>query len=358
MDVWRPCDTVETAVAWARGVERARTARRRCSSRARTCLSCKREPTWPSIARGGYVLSDAAERARRHHRHRLGSCSWRSRRRSCSPAKASPVRVVSMPSTSVFDRQDAAYGTRVLPRALPEGGGRGRRQRLLAQVRRPRRAPWSASTASANRRRRASCSSISASPPRERGRGRQEHRRHAGHDHQGCDQRIRPHRPQGAARPLRGRQEARPAVRRDQRPRRRRRPTRICSSTTPRTASSRARWRSTATAWSSTATASRSSPSAIRPSCRGRRSASTWCWNAPASSPARRRRARTCRPGAKKVIISAPGEKDVDRTVVFGVNHKTLKDSRHGDLERLVHHQLPRAAGQGARRPHRRGLAA
>jgi len=31
--------------------------------------------------------------------------------------------------------------------------------------------------------------------------------------------------------------------------------------------------------------------------------------------------------GAKKVIISAPGEKDVDRTVVFGVNHKTLKDS-------------------------------
>ena len=31
--------------------------------------------------------------------------------------------------------------------------------------------------------------------------------------------------------------------------------------------------------------------------------------------------------GAKKVIISAPGEKDVDRTIVFGVNHKALKDS-------------------------------
>ena len=60
--------------------------------------------------------------------------------------------------------------------------------------------------------------------------------------------------------------------------------------------------------------------------------------------------------GAKKVIISAPGEKDVDRTVVFGVNHKTLKDVGHGDLQRLVHHQLPRAAGQGAGRPHRRGL--
>ena len=59
--------------------------------------------------------------------------------------------------------------------------------------------------------------------------------------------------------------------------------------------------------------------------------------------------------GARKVIISAPGEKDVDRTVVFGVNHETLKDVRHGDLERLVHHQLPRAARQGDRRPHRRG---
>ena len=46
-----------------------------------------------------------------------------------------------------------------------------------------------------------------------------------------------------------------------------------------------------------------------------RRSAWTWCWNAPACSPARRRPARTCRPARSKVIISAPGEKDVDRTV-------------------------------------------
>ena len=61
-----------------------------------------------------------------------------------------------------------------------------------------------------------------------------------------------------------------------------------------------------------TATASRWSPSATRPSCRGRRWASTWCSSAPASSPPRKRPARTCRPGAKKVIISAPGGKDVD----------------------------------------------
>jgi glyceraldehyde 3-phosphate dehydrogenase len=49
--------------------------------------------------------------------------------------------------------------------------------------------------------------------------------------------------------------------------------------------------------------------------------------------------------GARKVIISAPGGKDVDATVVYGVNHKTLKAGAHGDLQRLVHHQLPRARG-------------
>jgi glyceraldehyde 3-phosphate dehydrogenase len=77
----------------------------------------------------------------------------------------------------------------------------------------------------------------------------------------------------------------------------------------------------------------------------------------------RRRRARVHRPlhqqgqggahlkgGAKKVIISAPGGKDVDATVVYGVNHGVLKACAHGDLERLLHHQLPGAAGQGAAR--------
>ena len=54
--------------------------------------------------------------------------------------------------------------------------------------------------------------------------------------------------------------------------------------------------------------------------------------------------------GAKKVIISAPGGKDVDATIVYGVNHDVLKSSRHRDLERVLHHQLPGAAGQAAER--------
>jgi transketolase len=59
MDVWRPCDTTESAVAWASPIER-RTARRACASRARTCPSRRARPRRsPTIRRGGYVLSEA-----------------------------------------------------------------------------------------------------------------------------------------------------------------------------------------------------------------------------------------------------------------------------------------------------------
>ena len=57
--------------------------------------------------------------------------------------------------------------------------------------------------------------------------------------------------------------------------------------------------------------------------------------------------------GAKKVIISAPGGKDVDATVVYGVNHNVLKSIAHRHLECLVHDQLPRAAREGAERQDR-----
>ena len=59
--------------------------------------------------------------------------------------------------------------------------------------------------------------------------------------------------------------------------------------------------------------------------------------------------------GARKVIISAPAT-NADFTVVMGVNHEDVRRrSAHDHLERLVHHELPGAAGEGpARRvPHR-----
>ncbi len=58
--------------------------------------------------------------------------------------------------------------------------------------------------------------------------------------------------------------------------------------------------------------------------------------------------------GAKRVIVSAPGEKDVDATIVYGVNHQVLKPAHDRDLERVLHDQLPGAAGQAAARCDRR----
>ena len=61
--------------------------------------------------------------------------------------------------------------------------------------------------------------------------------------------------------------------------------------------------------------------------------------------------------GAKKVIISAPASNE-DITIVMGVNHTTYDPGRaHGHLQRLVHHQLPGADGEGAQRRvrHRQG---
>ena len=54
--------------------------------------------------------------------------------------------------------------------------------------------------------------------------------------------------------------------------------------------------------------------------------------------------------GAKKVIISAPATGE-DLTVVMGVNDDVLRRLADHHLQRLLHHELPRADGQGARRP-------
>ena len=121
LDVWRPCDTVEIGGRLDQRGRAPRRPDRADASRARTCRSSSATPrALAGIARGGYVLADCAGAPQaRDHRHRLGSRSspWARSRRS--PRRASRVRVVSMPSTSVFDRQDAAYREAVLPRGVP-----------------------------------------------------------------------------------------------------------------------------------------------------------------------------------------------------------------------------------------------
>ena len=62
-----------------------------------------------------------------------------------------------------------------------------------------------------------------------------------------------------------------------------------------------------------------------RQSCPGVSWAWMSCMNPPDFSRARQRPARTCKAAQKRSIISAPGGKDVDATIVYGVNHGTLK---------------------------------
>jgi transketolase len=118
MDVWRPCDTVETVVAWALAIERKDGPSALALSRQNLPFVKRSPEAIAAIRRGGYVLSDAAS----PRVVILATGSEVAIALAAQKALADagvPVRVVSMACTSVFDRQDAAWRDAVLPRGLP-----------------------------------------------------------------------------------------------------------------------------------------------------------------------------------------------------------------------------------------------
>jgi transketolase len=117
LDVWRPCDTVETAVAWAAALKRQKGPTALLLTRQNVPF-CKRASA-EGIARGGYVLSDAAG-ARAVIVATGSEVALALGAQKALADGGIPVRVVSMPSTSVFDRQDADYRNSVLPAGLPK----------------------------------------------------------------------------------------------------------------------------------------------------------------------------------------------------------------------------------------------
>jgi len=119
MDVWRPCDTVETAVAWTAALER-RTGPTSLALSRQTLPFVKREAaTIEAIARGGYVLSEAQGKARAAIIATGSEVSLALGAQKSLAEEGIAVRVVSMPCTSAFDRQDDAWRESVLPRGLP-----------------------------------------------------------------------------------------------------------------------------------------------------------------------------------------------------------------------------------------------
>ena len=118
MALWRPCDAVESAVAWRAAVER---------SDGPTCLLFSRQtlPHQPreaaqveAIARGGYVLLDGGEAPAVILIATGSEVSLAVAAAGALGERGVAARVVSMPSTSVFDAQDEAYRESVLPRAV------------------------------------------------------------------------------------------------------------------------------------------------------------------------------------------------------------------------------------------------
>jgi transketolase len=119
MDVWRPCDSVEAAAAWIAAIERRHGPTSLLFSRQNLPFQPRSSEQIAAIARGGYVLKEAAAPARAviiatGSEVQLALAAQRE-----LAAESLPVRVVSMPSTTMFDRQDQAWRDAVLPPGLP-----------------------------------------------------------------------------------------------------------------------------------------------------------------------------------------------------------------------------------------------
>jgi transketolase len=117
--VWRPCDAVETMSAWLAAIERRD---------GPTCLVLSRQnlphverdaQQIADIRRGGYLLADAAGAAAVTLLATGSEVALALAAREALAAQGVGARVVSMPSCSDFDAQDARYRAAVLPRATP-----------------------------------------------------------------------------------------------------------------------------------------------------------------------------------------------------------------------------------------------
>jgi len=121
LDVWRPADTAETAVAWAVALQNKQRPSALCLSRQNLAYAPKRDLS--DISKGAYVLSEPADVGiKTTHAVIIATGSEVQLALAAQKLLAERkigVRVVSMPSTNVFDRQSAMYKQLVLPANLP-----------------------------------------------------------------------------------------------------------------------------------------------------------------------------------------------------------------------------------------------
>jgi len=116
MSVWRPCDAVESAVAWKLAIERRDRPSCLIFSRQNLAHMSRSPEQVDAIARGGYILRDCDGTPAAIIIATGSEVELAVKAAEAMVDKA--IRVVSMPSTDIFDAQDAGYRESVLPKAV------------------------------------------------------------------------------------------------------------------------------------------------------------------------------------------------------------------------------------------------
>jgi transketolase len=120
LDLWRPCDTVETAVAWKLALERRDAPTALALSRQNLPFVPRDDAQIAAIERGGYVLAEADGAPARILVATGSEIGLALAAKKILDGQGLPTRVVSMPSTATFDRQDTAWRDAVLPSDVPK----------------------------------------------------------------------------------------------------------------------------------------------------------------------------------------------------------------------------------------------
>jgi len=119
LDVWRPCDSEESAAAWVAALERREGPTCLVFSRQNLPFQKRTAETSSLILRGGYVLVEPDDEPCAAILATGSEVALAVEAQKRLAQSGIPVRVVSMPATTVFDRQDPGYRGSVLPPAMP-----------------------------------------------------------------------------------------------------------------------------------------------------------------------------------------------------------------------------------------------
>jgi transketolase len=118
MSLWRPCDAFETAVAWIAAIERRNGPTALVFTRQGLPQQPRTAEQQSAVSRGGYTLIDCAGTPEALLIATGSEVGIASQAVKTLSERGRRVRLVSMPSTDVFDAQDAAYREAVLPKAV------------------------------------------------------------------------------------------------------------------------------------------------------------------------------------------------------------------------------------------------